>query len=280
MYNPEHTRTFYDTYGTLEWDRLETTGYGRLQAIIHTDFIQRYVKPGDRVLDAGSGPGRFSIVAAELGATVTVLDLSGRQLQIARERIAEAGLGGQIEEFVQQDISDLSKFPEGTFDVVVCYGGALSYVCERRVETAQGLVRLLRPGGTVLVSVMSRFGRIANLVSRADLPVLKDPEGWHVWRVVEEGELPGFRSTSVNMQHPAMHLYSAEELTSLFQGCTVLALAGSNVSTFENSAAFGEVEADQEAWSTAVEIERRLNQVPGLVDTGSHIIMAAQRRTD
>jgi hypothetical protein len=80
------------------------------------------------------------------------------------------------------------------------------------------------------------------------------------------------------MQHPAMHLYSGEELTSLFQDCTVLALAGSNVSTFENSETFAEVEADHEAWSTAVEIERRLNQVPGLVDTGSHIMMAGQRQ--
>jgi hypothetical protein len=46
------------------------------------------------------------------------------------------------------------------------------------------------------------------------------------------------------------------------------------------SETFAEVEADREAWLTAVEIERRLNQVPGLVDTGSHITMAAQRQTD
>ena len=39
MYDPDHTRTFYDKYDTLEWDRLETTGYGRLQAIICADFI-------------------------------------------------------------------------------------------------------------------------------------------------------------------------------------------------------------------------------------------------
>jgi SAM-dependent methyltransferase len=279
MYDPDYTRSFYDTYGALEWDRLEATAYGRLQAIIHADFIRSYVNSGDRVLDAGSGPGRFSIVAAELGATVTVLDLSGRQFQIARERIAEAGLSGQVEEFLQQDISDLSNFPEGAFDVVICFGGALSYVCERRAEVAEGLVRLVRAGGTLLVSVMSRFGAISNLVRRADLAVLKDPEGWHVWRVVQEGDLPGFHSTNVDMQHPAMHLYSGEDLTGLFEDCTVLALAGSNVSTFENSKKFAEVEADQEAWSTAVEIERTLKQVPGLVDTGYHLIMAAQRRT-
>lgn len=88
MYNPDHNRTFYDAYGTLEWDRLGTTAYGRLQGIIHADFLRPFVRSEDRVLDAGRGRGRFSIVAAELGATVTTLDLSDRQLQIARKRIA------------------------------------------------------------------------------------------------------------------------------------------------------------------------------------------------
>jgi len=61
MYNPVYTQAFYDAYGTREWSRLEATAYGRLQAIIHTDFIERFLQPGDRVLDAGCGPGRFAI---------------------------------------------------------------------------------------------------------------------------------------------------------------------------------------------------------------------------
>ncbi len=73
-----------------------------------------------------------------------------------------------------------------------------------------------------------------------------------------------------------MHLYSAEELQALFNNCTVLELAGSNVSTFEGSSYFEELAADSQAWATAVEIERVLSQVPGLVDSGSHIIMAAR----
>jgi 2-polyprenyl-3-methyl-5-hydroxy-6-metoxy-1,4-benzoquinol methylase len=75
MYDAKYTRDFYNAYGALEWARLEATPYGRLQAIIHENFINRYIKKNDRVLDAGSGPGRFSITAARAGATVTVLDI-------------------------------------------------------------------------------------------------------------------------------------------------------------------------------------------------------------
>ena len=277
IYDPNYTRKFYDAYGSHEWGRLEVTAYGRLQAIIHTDFIGRYVRHGDRVLDAGCGPGRFTATVAKLGAAVTALDLSERQLEIAEEKIREAGLLEAVDAFVPADITDLSLFPDGQFDAVICYGGALSYVSERRHRAASELVRVVRPGGILLISVMSRYGAMVDLVRRPAMYALRDPEGVHVWRVAEDGDLPGFASTRVDMQHPPMHMFTSDELRSLLPGCRVLEMAGSNVTTFEGSTTIDEVLGDQQAWTTAVELERELNSRPGLIDTGSHIIMAAQR---
>ena len=276
-YDADDTRNFYDAYGSIEWDRLEATAYGRLKAIIHADFIQHFVASGDRVLDAGCGPGRFSITAAKLGARVTALDLSDRQLQLAEEKIGQAGLTESVEDFIQGDITDLSVFPDGRFDVVICYGGALSYVRERRHKAAAELVRVVRSGGAILVSVMSRYGASLNLVRRPSIPILKDAEGWDVWGVAENGDLDGFPSTQVGMLHPPMHLFTSEELRDLLPGCRVLEIAGSNVTAYEGSAAIEEVFDDPQAWETAVRLERELNRRPGLVDTGSHIIMTARR---
>ena len=258
-------------------ERLEATPYGRLQATIHADFIEKYVRLGDRVLDAGCGPGRFTVAAARLGATVTVLDISERQLELAEERVGEAGMLRRVDGFVREDVSDLSIFPDESFDVVICYGGALSYVCDQRHKAASELVRVVRSGGVLLISVMSRLGTICNLVRRATMTVLRDPGEWHVSEVAEAGDNPGFPSAAVNMQHPPMHMYTSGELRGLLPGCTVLELAGSNVTTFEGSAALSEVAADPKAWKTAVSLERRMNTEPGLVDTGSHIILVARR---
>ena len=277
MYDASYTRDFYDAYGGLEWERLEATAYGRLQAIIHNDFIRRYVHNGDRVLDAGCGLGRFTATVAKLGATVTALDLSERQLRLAEENIREEGLLGRVNDFMPGDITDLSLFPDGYFDAVVCYGGALSYVCEERDRAAAELVRVVRPEGVLLISVMSRYASIVDLVRRPTMSVLKDPEGWHVWRVAEDGDLPGFPSPRVNMEHPPMHLYTSCELRTLLPGCRTLELVGSNVTAFEGSTAIDEVFGDQQAWSTVVRLERELNSRPGLIDTGSHMIMASQR---
>ncbi len=54
--------------------------------------------PDDRVLEIGCGWGSFALVAAaEYGARVTGLTISRRQHELARKRVAEAGLGDRVE---------------------------------------------------------------------------------------------------------------------------------------------------------------------------------------
>lgn len=282
MYDPKYTKAFYNAYGEFEWQRLEATAFGRLQAIIHEDFILRYLKPGNRVLNAGSGPGRFSIIAAKAGAKVTVLDISDTQLEIAKQKISEAARTKSIEKYTQGDICDLSLFKDSQFDMVICYGGALSYVCEKRQKAATELTRVVKPGGVILVSVMSRLGTTIGAVRLPHMPTLEKPDEASpghpgLWEVVEKGEFPGFPSR-VGIMHAPMHLYTAGELTQLFKGCKLLETAGSNVTIPEAPRSGEEIAANPVAWATLVELEKKINHEPGLLDTGSHIIMAVKKQ--
>ncbi len=113
QYVPAGTARFYDAYGEFEWLRLEARAYGRLQAVIHGDFLRKHVAAGHPVLDAGCGPGRFTIELVRLGARPVALDSSPLQLRAADERCQSAGVSHQLEAFVQGDIVDLSAFPDG-----------------------------------------------------------------------------------------------------------------------------------------------------------------------
>jgi cyclopropane-fatty-acyl-phospholipid synthase len=73
------------------------------------------LRPGHHVLEIGSGWGGFAIHAAgELGCRVTSITISQRQYELARERVAEAGLGDLVE-IQLRDYRDI----EGTYDAVV-----------------------------------------------------------------------------------------------------------------------------------------------------------------
>ena len=284
MYNPEYTKRFYDTYGQREWARLESSAYNRLEAIIHADFIRRYVRPGDRVLDAGSGPGRFSILLAQIGALVTVLDISPQQLALARQKLTEAGTLDRVEQFIEADITDLSMFPSNYFDTVICLGGALSYVCERRQQAADELMRVTKPSGTIIVSVMSVLGSVLGVVKTPELPYLKEPDKRDLdmpgmasfWEVYETGDLSGFPSHA-GVSHAPMHMYTAKELEELFHRFEILQVAGCCVTLSEYLKTPEEI-TQEPVWSTVIELERRVNTNPGLVNTGNHIIMAARKR--
>lgn len=277
-YNPSQTEAFYDNYGPREWRRLEPEHpYGSLQGVIHRDFVHRFVSSGDKVLDAGSGPGRFALEMAKANAKVTLLDISSKQLQLARIRFQQASIERTAEGFVHGDICDLAMFSDGAFDVTVCFGGALSYVCERRIQAAAELVRVTRPGGLILVSVMSLLGAALNILYVPEM--LEDPGNAAFgkpgfFEVLSHGDLD---LTDALSRQPPMHLYRSNELKALFGECALVEAAGSNVTIRPHSPGLDVIAANPKAWATVVEFERRMCTSPGMIECGDHMIMVFRR---
>jgi SAM-dependent methyltransferase len=110
------------------------------------------------VLEIGAGPGRFTLTLARLGARITVTDLSPVQLELNARYVSAAGARaeGAVERRELLDVCDVSRHPDGAFDAVVALGGPLSYAFDRADEALAGLLRITRPGGPVVASVMSR----------------------------------------------------------------------------------------------------------------------------
>jgi len=139
-YIPEDVRRHYNEYGDKEWTRLESSLHGRVQFETTTSIVAKYLKDGDYVLDAGSGPGRYAIWLARRGAKVYLGDISDEQLRIVRAKIKEAGVDASVKTVRRLDIYDMEDIPDHTFDMVLCLGGALSYVRERHVDAVSELI--------------------------------------------------------------------------------------------------------------------------------------------
>jgi SAM-dependent methyltransferase len=103
------------------------------------------IPPGSDVLDLGCGAGNPMTAALAEGRTVTGVDISETQLEMARRNVPGAT-------FLQADMTTLT-FEPASFDAVVAFY-SLTHV--PRDEQAQLLERIrawLRPGGLFLASM-------------------------------------------------------------------------------------------------------------------------------
>ena len=103
--------------------------------------------PGQRVLDVGCGWGSFAIHAArEHGARVVGITLSRSQAELARERVADAGVGDRVE----IRLADYRELADGPYDAIASIG-MVEHVGDAQIDRyARGLAGLLTPGGRLL----------------------------------------------------------------------------------------------------------------------------------
>ena len=253
-WDPIRTAEFFDEYGEREWTRFEDGRTPGPSLTTHIRMLEGYVRPGDRVLDAGSGPGRFSLELVRLGALVTALDISPGQLELLRSRIPDV-------EAVVGDITDLSRFGDDAFDATVCFGGPLSYVVDRAEAAVAELVRVTKPGGHVLVSVMGLGGAVIHFASIIVDLARRDgaPKQLEIART-------GFLPEGDGYGHLAMRMYLWEELEAL------LAPHGEVV----DGAAAGilpHLEVEEPAIRAVLEeFEQRLAHDPGSRSCGEHLV--------
>lgn len=248
VYDSEAMAAFYDAYGEREWTRFEDGRTPSVSVATHTAYLERFVRAGDRVLDAGCGPGRFTIELARIGARVVASDLSPGQLELHRRYAAAV----DVEDRVVADVTQL-PFEDGAFDATVCYGGALSYVLDRAGDGVAELARVTRPGGHVLVSVMGLVGITIHSI-RSGMLEERGYSDAEIEAVVTTGVLP-----QVVSGHPAMRLFRWSELRTLLEHHGEVVAA----------AATGLFHGDSELLRR---LELDLGAEPGAIDLGNHIL--------
>jgi SAM-dependent methyltransferase len=104
---------------------------------------------GKDVLELGCGAAQWSIALHRLGARVTGLDFSDRQLEHARRLIVDAGVDFPL----VHASAEATPFPDASFDVVFCDYGAMTF-CDPYV-TVPEVARILRPGGLLAFSALT-----------------------------------------------------------------------------------------------------------------------------
>lgn len=163
-------------YSCAVWDSPGTGLDAAQEAKLDLVCRKLALQAGLRVLDVGCGWGSFAIHAARrYGADVVGVTLSAEQAELARKRVAEAGLTDRIEIRVQ----DYRDVEDGPFDAISSIGMSEHVGREQIGRYASRLHALLRPGGRLLNHAISWNAG----------PAASDPDSFIPRYVFPDGEM-------------------------------------------------------------------------------------------
>jgi len=117
-------------------------------------LINRYVPlSGARVLDAGCGAGRNSVLLSERGAQVTGLDIDPKALKVAASRCREHGVAVEL---VKGSVVKM-PFLEGSFDAVVFQNVLEHTTRSDQPQALREMMRVLRKGGVLFIQTPNKL---------------------------------------------------------------------------------------------------------------------------
>jgi demethylmenaquinone methyltransferase/2-methoxy-6-polyprenyl-1,4-benzoquinol methylase len=131
-------------------------------------------REGAMVLDVAAGTGDSALAIARRGATVVASDFTLRMLALGPGKFRRSGAADRVLGSVGADAQRL-PFCTSSFDAVAISYGIRNI--ERRMDAYREMLRVLKPGGKLVVLEFSRpvrawLGRLYGAYSRLLLPAL------------------------------------------------------------------------------------------------------------
>lgn len=279
-------REYYNAMGEKEWRRLVRDPYHRLEFEVTMHFLRKHLPETGMILDAGGGPGRYTIELAKMGYQIALLDISEVQLDIAKKRIAtrRKEVRDRVFNIVQGNITDLSEFDDDSFDSVLCLG-PLSHLIEEeeRKAAAKELVRVLKRDSPIFASVYGRFATFRTVLQF--LPGhLTDPshesvftDGVHYGHE-QAHEHRKYRKKKVAF--PNAYFFLPEEVSALFEECGIqtLEVASCEGLSAHLQRATNALYMDKEKWKVWFQILLDTCTEPSVLGVGEHILLVGQKK--
>ncbi len=264
-------KNYYTGYAPKEWRRLIRDAYHRIEFETTLHFLEKYLPKRGRILDAGGGPGRYTIELAKRGYQVVLLDLTPANLDLAKRRIERARVQDKVTAIVEGSIVDLGQFPDNSFDAVLCLGGPLSHVVDRRkrAKAISELTRVAKKRAPIFVSVIGRL-------SLAIVQLMLFPHELETPQFIQIRDTGDYDGT---MGFTACHFFLPEELRQAFEAkpVKILEMAGLEGLGSHHPQAINQLAKNPKRWKVWLKTHFKTCTHPAVVGISEHILIVCRK---
>ena len=142
----DYLSNYYEQY---DEDGRLTSKYGMVEYVTTMKYIEKYLRPGMRIMEIGAATGRYSHALAQQGYQVDAVELVEHNIEIFKQNT----LSGEPVTITQSNAMDLSAFESDTYDITLLLGPMYHlYTTEDKLKALSEAIRVTKKGGIVFAA--------------------------------------------------------------------------------------------------------------------------------
>jgi S-adenosylmethionine-dependent methyltransferase len=260
---------FYDVGVQYEWDRLD-------RHIVEFEITTRHLKPflkdSLKIADIGGGPGKYSFHYANLGHSVTLLDLSNGNIEFAKKKAEDEGI--KMDGFFSSSATDMPMLKDDTYDLVLCFGPM--YHLQDKGEHLQVISecrRILKRNGILAMAFLTPWSHAFSAIENAPQRMLELKE-YYFSLVENQRNISNKDIPFPNGWNPKPENIKGYMESHFFKTETVTGIEGPFGRHFENNLENASQEL-KEAWLDYI---FRLSSEPSLLGSCEHMLYIGRKQ--
>lgn len=133
-------------YGNYDEDSRLSSRYGRVEFLTTVRYIEKYLRPGMRILEIGAATGRYSHYFARMGYQVDAVELVEHNIDIFRKNTQP----GEMITIRQGNAKYLGCFGDDSYDITLLLGPMYHLFSEEeKLQALSEAIRVTKKGGII-----------------------------------------------------------------------------------------------------------------------------------
>lgn len=159
----EYLTNYYQNY---DEDGRLTSRHGMVEYLTTMRYIEKYLRPGMRIIEIGAGTGRYSRALAEKGYQVDAVELIEHNIEVFKQHIA----GNEPVRIFQGDATDLAAFETNTYDITLLLGPMYHlYEKEDQLKALSEAIRVTKKGGVIFAAYCNNDATIVQFCFQREM---------------------------------------------------------------------------------------------------------------